>query len=433
MQSFSRFLISATSSGSGKTTLSLGLLRALQRRSLLVQPFKCGPDYIDTKYHDLAAGNPSVNLDTFLASKEHVRQIFAKHSWGKNVSVIEGVMGLFDGYDGMQGSSAEIAELLHVPVILIINAKAMAHSAAALLYGFKNYYPGARVVGAIFNMVNTESHYEYLKKACLEVGVEPLGYLPPNKEIEIPSRHLGLTLDSDYRFNEFADKVALLIEKYIDIDRLLELTAGVCPEWKEPEREATEGVLKISVARDEAFNFIYHENIEALKLLGDVTFFSPMADKCLPDSDFVYFPGGYPELYLNELSGNESMKNSIRWYAEQGGKILAECGGMMYLSDSISDKEGVSYPMVGVFSQRATMENMKLTLGYRYFEYEGVSVKGHEFHYSCLLSDAELPSQTTIYNATNHPVKTKLFRYKNTIAGYTHIYWPEIDLLQLFE
>ncbi len=433
MSNFSSFLISATASGSGKTTLSLGLMRALHKRGLLVQPFKCGPDYIDTKYHDLAAGSPSVNLDLYLSSEQHVTDIFAKHSQGKNVSVIEGVMGLFDGYDKMQGSSAQIAALLDVPVVLIINAKAMAHSAAALLYGFKNYYPQARVVGAIFNFVKTESHYQHLKDACIEVGIEPLGYISPNEEISIPSRHLGLTLDSDFCFDEFADKVAENIEKNVDINRLLELTSRPALHGYGDGRLDLSGKIKISVAYDEAFNFVYHENIEALKRLGEVSFFSPISDKCLPISDFVYLPGGYPELYLPALSDNETMRKSILEYAEQGGKILAECGGMMYLCQSIADKEGVSFPMVGVFRQQATMEQMKLTLGYRNFEYNGLKIRGHEFHYSCLVDGGCSPSEVPIFNAKGSEVKTKLFRYKNVIAGYTHIYWAEQNVLKLFD
>jgi cobyrinic acid a,c-diamide synthase len=433
MSDFSPFLIAAASSGSGKTTLSFGLLRALQKRGMAVQPFKCGPDYIDTKYHDLAAGNPSINLDTFLSTPAHVEEIFARHSSGKNISLVEGVMGLFDGYDQMEGSSAKIAELLDIPIILVINAKAMAYSAAALIYGFKNFYPNIRVKGAIFNFVSSETHYNYLREACEVVGVEPLGFLPPNKEVEIPSRHLGLTLDSEYRFNEFIEKVADMVEKHIDIDRLLEITQSERPAALAENTRTGNGLIKISVARDKAFNFTYHENIEYLKRLGEVTFFSPIADNNLPQSDLVYLPGGYPELFLEELAGNESMKEDIRNFVENGGKILAECGGMMYMCRAIADKEGNKFPMVGILPQEATMNGMRLTLGYRYFSYNGIGLRGHEFHYSTVIDGEKLPSQAKILNAKGNNVPTKLFRYKNLIAGYTHIYWAEIDLLKLFD
>lgn len=435
MDKISRFLISATTSGSGKTTLTLGLLRALKNRGLKTQPYKCGPDYIDTKYHDMASGNHSINLDIFLASTDHVKSIYAKHSSDKNACIVEGVMGLYDGYDRMQGSSAQIAELLDIPVVLVINAKSMAYSSAALLYGFKNFYKNINVVGVIFNFVASESHYSYLKDACEDVGLVSLGHLPKDTHVEIPSRHLGLNIEKEFIFDEFADKVATLIEKHIDVDRLLEITSTKKTVSTPTEIAETKGNLNIAVAHDEAFNFIYHENIEYLKRLGSVTFFSPISDNSLPlDSDLVYLPGGYPEVYLAELSDNKPMLESIRSYIENDGKLIAECGGMMYLSSAIADKDGVQYPMAGILKQTATMQNMKLKLGYRSFNYRGQCIKGHEFHYS-RIEDPEnrVSSITQIYNAKGMEVDTKLIRYKNTIAGYTHIYWSELDLMKLFE
>lgn len=424
MPNISSFLISATASGSGKTTITLGLLRALKNRGLNTQPFKCGPDYIDTKYHDLASGNTSVNLDLFLSSPVHVQSLYETYASKSDVSITEGVMGLFDGYDKMKGSSAEIAELLNIPVVLVINAKSMAYSAAAMLYGFKNFYKNVNILGVIFNFVGSESHYGFLKEACQEVGLEPLGYLPKNAAVEIPSRHLGLSIDKEYRFDEFADNVASLVEKHIDIDRLLALTVK---ETDQPisNVELINKRLKVAVAADDAFNFVYKENIEHLKNIGDITFFSPLVDKILPDAEFVYLPGGYPELYLQQLSGNHTMLDSIRKYIENDGYLLAECGGMMYLSSSISDKEGNEFPMVGILDQKATMQNMKLKLGYRRFEYNGVPMRGHEFHYSTVNSNENSVIQQ--FNAKGIPVDTKLIRYKNVLAGYTHLYWAEMD------
>lgn len=428
----SHFLISAIASGSGKTTVTLGLLRALRNRGLSVQPFKCGPDYIDTKYHVLAAGTESVNLDLFLSSENHIKNLYNKYSSGKDVCITEGVMGLFDGYDRMNGSSAQIAEKLDIPVILVLNAKSMAYSAAALLYGFKNFSDRVNIAGVIFNFVASESHYNFLKDACHDVGLEPLGYLPKNTDIEIPSRHLGLNIDEQYRFEEFADNAATLIEKYIDIDKLLSITRINQSDIEtEKEKSVSSQGLRISVARDSAFNFMYHENIEYLKRLGTVSYFSPLSDKQLPESDFIYLPGGYPELYLSELSNNRTMQDSIRHYIEAEGKVLAECGGMMYLSSSISDENGTEYPMVNIFDQKATMENMRLKLGYRQFEYNGMSLKGHEFHYSTINSEQQSVVQQ--YTAKGQATDTKLLRYKNVIAGYTHLYWADMDnLMDLF-
>lgn len=426
---FSSFLIAAPASGSGKTTVTLGLLRALKNRGYQVQPFKCGPDYIDTQYHNMASGGQSVNLDLFLSSKEHVNHLYAKYASQKDICIVEGVMGLFDGYDKMKGSSAEIAETLNTPVILVVNAKSSAYSVAPLLYGFKNFYSGINLIGVIFNFVGSESHYHFLKQACDDIGLRSFGYLPKNADVEIPSRHLGLSLDKEFQLDKFADKAASLIEKYIDLDGLIAAThRQAIPA---PSEKAIRLNQKIAVASDEAFNFMYHENIEYLKRIGDVTFFSPLKDNRLPETNLVYFPGGYPELFLEQLSENKQLHQSIQEYAERGGKILAECGGIMYLSSSITNKEGREYQMVGIFSQKASMENMKLKLGYRQFQYNGLNIRGHEFHYSHI--DSDLNSIAQQYTAKNIPVDTKLLRYKNVIAGYTHIYWGEMDnLFNLF-
>lgn len=433
MKEISSFLIAAPSSGSGKTTVTLGLLRALKNRGLRVQPFKCGPDYIDTKYHDMASGKKSVNLDLFLSTENHVRYLYSKYASENDACITEGVMGLFDGYDKMKGSSAEIVGLLDIPVIMVINAKSMAYSAAPLLYGFKKFYEKINVLGVIFNYVGSESHYKFLADACHDVGIVPLGYLPKNENLTVPSRHLGLSIDQDFLLDDFANIAASIIEKHINIDRLLSYTQ-VEIENSESQRskEHSSRNLKITVANDEAFNFTYHENIEYLRKIGEVTFFSPLTDKYLPKSDFVYLPGGYPELYAKQLSENKLLHKDIRDYAENGGKILAECGGMMYLSSSITDKDGIEYPMVDIFKQKASMENMKLKLGYRQFEYNNIPVRGHEFHYSHIENNME--SITQQYNAKEAPVDTKLLRYKNVIAGYTHIYWAEMeDLFCLFK
>ena len=218
-----RILIGAATSGSGKTTFTMGLLRALARRGLNVQPFKCGPDYIDTQFHTIASGRQSVNLDTWMASTEHIREVFERYSQGADVAVIEGVMGLFDGYDRMRGSSAEIAALLDVPVLLVVNARSTAYSVAALLHGMKTFRPDVRIAGVVFNQVASESHYKFLKDAAADAGVECLGWIPRTERIEVPSRHLGLTVGLEKELNTLADRTADLIEKYVDLDRLIEL------------------------------------------------------------------------------------------------------------------------------------------------------------------------------------------------------------------
>lgn len=429
----SQFLIGASSSGSGKTMLTIGLLRAFKNRGLQVQPFKCGPDYIDTKFHELAAGKPSINLDLFLSSQEHVKQLYSTYTSGCDIALTEGVMGLFDGFDKWQGSGAHIAEILDIPIILVLNPKATAYSVAPILYGFKNFHKNISIAGVIFNMVNSDSHYRFLQDACNDVGIPALGRIPKNNDLDIPSRHLGLSIDRNLLLDEFAEKAGNFMEQHLPIDEILEMTRKSFNPLvlSKGNTVSQRKVLKSAVATDEAFAFYYHENIEYLKKRGTVTFFSPMHDQELPDADFIYLPGGYPELYPDKLSENTSMLESIRRYVEQGGRLLAECGGMMYLSSCIADKTGKEYPMVNIFKQKASMEAMKLTLGYRQFTSNGICVKGHEFHYSSVSGNEE--SFITQYNAKGIPVDTKLLRYKNAIAGYTHIYWAEMDdLMRLF-
>lgn len=426
-------MIGAATSGSGKTTFTLGLLRLLRNRGLKVQPFKCGPDYIDTKHHAMAAGEESVNLDTYMASEAHVKELFARYGKAADVCVTEGVMGLFDGYDGMKGSSAEIARLIGISVVLVLNAKSMAYSVAPVLFGFKHFCPEIRVVGVVFNFVASKAHYAYLQQACKDAGVEALGYIPRDESIVIPSRHLGLSIDESFCFDAFADRVAELITQTVDVDRLLELCMADIPVYEGMKQDVT-GKKKIAVAYDEAFNFTYRENIDVLRREGEVLFFSPLRDEVLPDVDFLYLPGGYPELYLSELSANEKMRFAIRAYCEAGGCVLAECGGMMYLCDTITGSDGREYPMVGVLKQRATMEQMKLKLGYREVHLGERVMRGHEFHYSRILpNDEPLSSIGKVYNAKGSEVDTLIFNYKNVLASYIHFYWGEVGFRYVWQ
>ena len=440
-----RILIGAASSGSGKTTFTLGLLRALKKRGISVQPYKCGPDYIDTQYHKAACGTESVNLDTFMGGDAHVKELFAKYSCCSQVDVIEGVMGLFDGYSRMEGSSARIAQLLDVPVLLVVNAKSCAYSVAPVIYGYKNFYKGIKIAGVVFNMVGSEHHFNILKDACADLDVPVLGYIPKNKDIEISSRHLGLSLDSEYLVDGFIEGVASVVENNVDIDAILKIftpdSGSLCEdsrtEYCKPESNSNENDeekatanLKIAVAKDEAFNFIYRENLHSLQKLGEVKFFSPLKNSQLPQCDLLYLPGGYPELYLEQLQENEAMRSEIKQYIENGGRCWAECGGMMYLCSSICDEIGKEYEMCSVLGQKATMIGKRLQMGYRQLSYAGKELRGHEFHYSKV--ESTLKSVAQQYNATGKEVATPLYRYKNLIAGYTHLYFGNMNLLELF-
>lgn len=418
------FMIAATSSGCGKTTLSLGLMRALTNRNIVVQPFKCGPDYIDTQYHRISTGRDSVNLDLFMSSERHVKELFGRYSESADVSIIEGAMGMFDGFDGMKGSAADIARTLDVPVVLLINAASTSFSVAATIYGFTRFCPDVKVAGVIFNRVASENHYAFLKEACEIINVVNLGYIRKNESLQTPSRHLGLSLDSLSKIERFVDAAAKEVGSTVDINGLLEATMIDCRQM--PSVVQSKRNLTVAVARDEAFNFIYPANVERFN--ANIVYFSPLHDKAIPKADLVYLPGGYPELYADDLEENREMRTAIKNFAEKDGKILAECGGMIYLSEEINGKK-----MCGVFPLKASMKNVRLKLGYRRVKFDNFEISGHEFHYSDILDLSGLPSVAQQYNIRSEKVATPVYRYKNVFAGYTHFYWAETDIFKLWE
>lgn len=459
MRSIPQFLIAAPTSGSGKTTVSRGLMALFVKKGLKVQPFKCGPDYIDTKYHEVVCGRPSINLDTFMASQEHVSSLYARYSADADVAVVEGMMGMYDGYDRDRGSSAEVARLLGIPVVLVVDAKSAAYSMAPLLSGFINFRPDIRIAGVIFNRVGSLRHYRMLQEVCEDLNVTCLGYLPKQKELEQESRHLGLDF-SRSKETEGLDMLAGLLEEHVDWELLLSTTGRPLPTAAVEEKPVLSepGKLHISVARnEESFSFLYAEHLDILRRMGTVTFFNPEHDRPIPqETDLLYLPGGYPENRLEELAGARLARESIRSYIEAGGRTLAECGGMIYLSQSVlsdGDTDGgsagscvgnIGNEMVGVLPFSITNERRrrKLTLGYRQFDYNGWRLKGHEFHYTqfavpetdgkeggaCSLP----PSIAQVYNAKGGKVTTPVFRYKNLIASYMHLYWGEVDVMALF-
>ncbi|MBS1605015.1 MAG: cobyrinate a,c-diamide synthase [Bacteroidetes bacterium] len=422
----SRFLISAPHSGSGKTIVALGLLRAFRNKGYTVQPFKCGPDYIDPIHHRTAAGRDSFNLDRFMMSDSHISDVYEQHAAGADIAITEGVMGLFDGATKDEGSSADIARLLDIPVLLVLDAKAMAYSAAALLYGLKNFDTRLKIAGVIFNFVDHPAHYRLLVEACHDVGIQPLGYLSDNENMRIPERHLGLdTANAEAAIEAAAGHIG----KCIDLDALLAATKSLPlpPQKKIPTPIPQKRIL---IARDEAFHFLYPENIRRLSQWGQITYFSPVHDNQLPfRPDLLYLPGGYPELYLQQLTANRDMLRQIGTYANTDGRIIAECGGMMYLGRSIVDDKGQEYPMAGVLDIITSMTHPRLTIGYRTIRAGSTAIKGHEFHFSQPLGEWSA-TNIAITNAHGEPALTPFFYSENLLASYAHFYWGEnMDLL----
>ena len=339
------------------------------------------------------------------------------------------------------------------------DAKSAAYSMAPLLSGFINFRPDIRIAGVIFNRVGSPRHYRMLQEVCEDLNVTCLGYLPKQKELEQESRHLGLDF-SRSKETEGLDMLAGLLEEHVDWELLLSTTGLPLPAAAVKEKPVLSepGKLHVSVARnEESFSFLYAEHLDILRRMGTVTFFNPEQDRAIPqETDLLYLPGGYPENRLEELAGARLARESIRSYIEAGGRTLAECGGMIYLSQSVlsdGDTDGgsagscvgnIGNEMVGVlpFSITNERKRRKLTLGYRRFDYNGWRLKGHEFHYTQFAvpetdgkegGACSLPlSIAQVYNAKGGKVTTPVFRYKNLIASYTHLYWGEVDVMALF-
>ena len=431
MEPKASFMIAAPTSGSGKTTIARGLMALLTAKGLKVQPFKCGPDYIDTKFHTSVCGRPSVNLDTFMASPEHIRELFARYGEDADICIVEGMMGFFDGYDRERGSSYEIARELGIPVVLVVDAKSAAYSMAALISGFLNFRKDVRIAGIIFNKVGSARHFEMLQQVCSDLGVTCFGYLPKSASLEQGSRYLGLDFSKEAENEELISA----LEEHVDWEALSKL--GVSPDesrtfigelgfaacYRRDARKSEFPRRKVRalIARNaESFSFLYQEVIDSF---ASVNYFDPEKDvPSFEGIDLLYLPGGYPEKHLDALVKNEACRKAIKAFAEQGGRIQAECGGMMYLCEQIVTDEG-EYPMCGVlpYSITARKEDRKLSLGYRSFTLDGQEYRGHEFHYTQFLGETP-KSEVQVYNAKGEPVPTPVFRYKNVLASYTHLY-----------
>ena len=433
------FMVAGTASGVGKTTVALTLMAMLRERGLRVQPFKCGPDFLDTGHHSAICGRASRNLDTWMLDGEVNRAIFSNGIRNADVAIVEGMMGLYDGVTGSGevGSSAQIAKLLALPVVLVIDAGKSARSIAAVVKGFESFDPEVRFAGIVLNNVGSDQHYRLLETAILSVTATPLlGYLPKNAAIAIPERHLGLhtteeTTSADNRLAVFAQTG----RHHLNITPLLELLWSDAAAESEaiPVSYPEQAHVRIGVARDKAFSFYYEDNFDLLRENGaEIVGFSPLSDAGLPQNlDALYFGGGYPELYADECGRNITMSSAIRAFAESGKPIYAECGGMLYLGRALTTLDGCCHAMVGVLPMEFEMTPRLVNFGYVHVELveecllggRGTQRRGHSFHCSRVLPGTHMPSAYRLKYTLSGKEEMEGCQYKNVLASYVHLHF----------
>lgn len=447
MNELPRLVIAAPESGSGKSTIASGLMAAFARR-FPVQGFKVGPDYIDPMYHSAATGRPSRNLDSWMLPADVVQRLFVRAASTASLSIIEGVMGLFDGYgsDPFDGSTAGTARLLQAPVVLVIDCGKMSGSAAALAYGFHTFSPLMRLAGVICNRVGGEQHARWLTDAIEAIGLPVLGCIPQLPELVVPERHLGLFTAGERQSATavFLEQAAGTMQRYLDLDRLLEIARSAPPlETLPPVTARPAGMalskVRVAVARDEAFCFYYEDNLDELRAAGaEIALFSPLRETQLPErAAGLYLGGGYPELYARELSENTPLMAQIRRYHQAGLPIYAECGGLMTLTEGIEQADGLRFPLVGALPGWCKMAD-RLTLGYREVEAlgdncllkAGMKLRGHEFHYSGW--ENSQPEYAAYRVLSRQPGRTDLlsgYSKDNLMASYVHLHFAQDERL----
>ncbi len=449
-------ILAGDRSGTGKTTLTLALLAALKKRRCHVQSFKVGPDYIDPMFHAAVTGRPCYSLDPVLTSESYVQQSFANHCTDADYAVIEGVMGLFDGATGVDdtASTAHIARLLNLPVLLAVDCARMSRSLAALVQGYRSFDARVNVAGVILNRVGSDRHLQLLRDALDAINMPIFGVFRREKDIQLPDRHLGLVPTGEVSgFGQISERLAGLGKRCFDWERLERLlvadVANACGDAlrttalsHRERREEGERRVKVAIAHDSAFNFYYADNFETLEAQGaELICWSPINDEKLPDADGLYFGGGFPEVFAAQLSENKPMIAAVRQAVERGIPTYAECGGLMYLSQRLTDFEGKSWPMVGSIPQSVKMGG-RLVLGYREaialnngpLLRKGQPVIGHEFHKSAVVEKLTQPAYTAqrYWGEVERPTSEGYHR-PNLHASYVHLHWGDRpDIAQRF-
>ncbi|MDP2211054.1 MAG: cobyrinate a,c-diamide synthase [Candidatus Aquicultor sp.] len=438
MKAFSRIVIAGTSSGVGKTTLALAIMAALTRRGLGVQGFKVGPDFIDPGYYEMVTGRPGRNLDIWMTGRETVRDCFEKAAIQADISIVEGVMGFYDGKDGLvEGSTADVAKTIQAPVLLAIDCAKMGGSAGAMALGFRVYDEAAGIQGFLLNNVGSDRHEKMVKSAVeAATGLPVVGVIRRNAGVKLPERHLGLITQVEMGPpDDYIDALVELAESYIDLKLLLEIAgsapypvATAKPNSMAKTTDNMRADVRIGVALDKAFSFYYHDNFDMLREAGaELVFFSPLEDKRLPEGvDGLYLGGGYPEVHAAELAANLSMAADIKQAVEDGMAVYAECGGLIYLADEVIDFDGNRYHMSGALPVSCKMKS-RATLGYReviaaadsIIAEKGSLLRGHEFHYSEITECAKVLEHAYEVGGTEH----EGFVYNNTLASYIHLHF----------
>ncbi len=437
-------VIAGTQSGVGKTSVSLGLIRLLSRRGFRVQTFKIGPDYLDPTYLALASGRPCCNLDTWMMGRQYARRLFSRGTRDADIAVIEGVMGMYDGCrtETSESSTADVAACLNVPMLLVCDAHGTARSLAATVKGFAEFEEDPKVAGVIANRCGSARHGDMLAAALASVNQPPLlGAVPRDEFPSLPSRHLGLVAaDHESTMMKTIDKLADVCERCVNTELMLEIARNAAPAPEpatgSPSLKPKEKV-RIGVAHDRAFHFYYRDNMEALEDRGcELKYFSPLTDSALPeDIQALYIGGGYPEEHADDLAGNQAMLESVRQFCHSGRPVYGECGGLMYLSRGIEKLDGDKCFLVGVIPVFTRMLPRLRALGYAEVKLEqnsfwgsaGSTLRGHEFHYSEVISD--LPAEAdwrkayTVSSPRRGETGKAGFMKGNILASYIHLHF----------
>lgn len=429
-------MLAAPASGAGKTVITMALLKALKNRGMALAPAKAGPDYIDPIFHSVACGETSYNLDSWAMRADLVSSLSARMSEGGKTLVVEAMMGLFDGAADGSGSAAELARLLNVPVILVVDCAKMSHSVAALVHGFNNYAPDIYIAGLILNKVGSDRHEKMLRTALEPMGLPVLGVIHRSETLVLPERHLGLVQAQELAdIERFIAEAAVTLEKSVDLDRLIELSTQIeTTDYAAAVPRLAPLGNHIAIARDNAFRFTYPHLLAGWHRRGaSLSFFSPLENEApAEDADAIYLPGGYPELYAGRLSSADKFRQSMKKAANSGKAIYGECGGYMTLGQTLEDSAGKTHEMLGLLPLATSIKKSRLHLGYRKLVpsdtfFWNMPLRGHEFHYSTILNEDAAQPLFHMHDALDNNLGTAGLISGRVAGSFVHIIDMEQD------